>query len=116
MSWACCGAAGSMPSPWPTTAPSISRHGGGRDTLAHLDRAGIAHAGAGRNPGEAAAPAWLDGGGTRGAAIAATGAEAEAICRRQMRLSAELGTTLLVRDGVLCWTSGPAQGAGAFAG
>ncbi|QEL65939.1 poly-gamma-glutamate synthesis protein (capsule biosynthesis protein) [Oryzomicrobium terrae] len=46
----------------------------------------------------------------------ATGAEAEAICRRQMRLSAELGTTLLVRDGVLCWTSSPAQGASGCAG
>ncbi len=42
------------------------------DTLAHLDAAGIRHAGAGRDLEEARAPALLEAGGTRVALVAAT--------------------------------------------
>ncbi|RXZ42017.1 CapA family protein [Crenobacter cavernae] len=46
------------------------------DTLAHLDRAGIGHAGAGRTLADAAAPAWLEAGGQKVALIAVTDNEA----------------------------------------
>ena len=42
------------------------------DTLAHLDEAGIAHAGAGRNSGEAMRPALLDVAGLRVGALSLT--------------------------------------------
>jgi poly-gamma-glutamate synthesis protein (capsule biosynthesis protein) len=68
------------------------------ETIRHLDRLGIAHAGAGRDVGAARDPAWLAAGGLRIAVLAANGVSPGLNATSTSAGAAPLALTALRRD------------------